>query len=281
MNDRIFLLDTCFLDKSLQGYPLAAICEMTADLGVGAIMPILGVHPDAEIARAPRAAGIDLAAVYCNTSLTDGPEALRRNLDPVPHGVDLELALMQPGDDRDPLAAACAVLDTALAHAEERDCRVVLYPHISYYTDRVEVCCELCRRYDHPRLRTAFCGFHWYAVDGTDPAPRIAEAAPYLASINLSGSRRRPGPNGGCTIEPLDQGEVDNALLLALCEQQGFTGRVGIQGYGICGDPLAHLPRSVAYLRAALERVQAHPQWYRHATGDQAPSPSNWSKNST
>lgn len=265
--NQLYLMDTCFVDGDFRGYPYAVQCAMTAELGMDAILPILDHVPAGELGATPAAAGIELAAVYhavpIPTNCGADPDELRRTFDRVPEGVDIELALTGSAWDETDPGATHAVIEAALRHAEDRDARIALYPHVSFHCERIEQAVALCRRYDTPRLQAVFCGFHWFAVDGQDLAERIALAAPHLASVNLCGSRhRQPGP--GCTIEALDGGTLDNAALLACLHHHGFAGRLGIQGYGIGGDPLCHLERSVPWLRRSLQRVAEHPEWYRH-----------------
>ncbi|MDA3961752.1 MAG: TIM barrel protein [Planctomycetota bacterium] len=261
--NQLYLMDTCFVDGRFKGYPFPVQCAMTADLGIEAILPIANCVSPHDLAQAPHDHGISLAAVYHTAHLNDTADDLQRALDHIPAGVDIELSVNGDVSFDDGLGSACTLLDAALAYAEDRDCRICLYPHIKYYTDRIEKTVALCQRYQSDRLQTVFCGFHWYNEDGTELPQRITAAMPYLAGVNVCGSREG-GKVAGYTIEALDGGELDNAALLGLLAHHGFTGRIGIQGYGIGGDPYAHLTRSVPWLRSTLERVRAHPEWFAH-----------------
>ena len=123
---------------------------------------------------------------------------------------------------------------------------------------------RLCRAINHPHLRTMFCGYHWYALGGPLPE-QLAGAVPYLHAANLCGSRRVQGPWHGlpATIEPLDDGELDNFAVLGMLRHVGFAGRIGIQGYATGGDVYHKLRRSLAALRDMERRLDAHPEWTR------------------
>jgi hypothetical protein len=110
-----------------------------------------------------------------------------------------------------------------------------------------------------------FCGYHWYARGGGDLPAQLAEAAPYLHAANLCGSRRVESPWHGlpATIEPLDDGELDNFAVLGMLRQSGFTGNLGLQGYATGGDVYAKLRRSLAALRDIEHRLDEHPGWAR------------------
>jgi hypothetical protein len=91
---------------------------------------------------------------------------------------------------------------------------------------------------------------------------RLDEARPYLRQVNLCGSRRSAsGVAGKATIEPLDEGELDNFALLGHLRRIGYEGFIGFQGYSIGGDVYAKLRRSLGALREMEQRLDRHPHW--------------------
>jgi sugar phosphate isomerase/epimerase len=46
-------------------------------------------------------------------------------------------------------------------------------------------------------------------------------------------------------ILPLGQGDFDLARFLAVTKSSGYQGAVGLQGYGVPGDPLDNLKKSM------------------------------------
>jgi len=78
---------------------------------------------------------------------------------------------------------AMGKLENLLRVAENHNSHVCLYPHFGAWLERVEDGVRLCQKMNNPRLKTVFCGFHWYAADGKGLAERIEEASPYLYSV--------------------------------------------------------------------------------------------------
>ena len=88
----------------------------------------------------------------------------------------------------------------------------------------VEDAVRLCRRIAHPNLGVVFCGYHWYAIDGKEVAAKLELAAPFLRHVNLCGARRAWAKMARhCTIEPLDDGELDNFALRRRCGESIST----------------------------------------------------------
>ena len=81
-------------------------------------------------------------------------------------------------------------LEPVLEIAEKQQARVCLYPHFGAWLERVEDGVRLCQKMKHPSLKLVFCGFHWYAVEGSELSQSVANAVPYLHSVNMCGSRR-------------------------------------------------------------------------------------------
>ena len=63
------------------------------------------------------------------------------------------------------------------------------------------------------------------------------------------------------TLEPLDEGELDNFALLGLLRKLDYHGMVGLQGYSVGGDVYTKLKRSLAVFRDMERRLDAHPAW--------------------
>ncbi len=273
MSQLRYAMDTCFYGP-LGYHPFAQRCAMTRELGFDATYLTLWSEEawrDAEQRlHLPAEHGLACCAIYCMLDIAQGPaqDEVQRLLQLLPSlaaDCELELALNCRAE-----GAACSdpeyddqavvLLETLLAAAEQQNRRICLYPHISSWLERIEDAARLCARMEHPLLRAMFCGFHWYTVDGQDLDASLAAAAPWLHAANLSGSRQL-APGRRCTIEPLDQGELDNFMVLARLRAHGFTGRIGVQGYGIGGDVYAHLRRSRQALDDMLARLEAHPDW--------------------
>ena len=280
----LYAMDTHFF-TSMGSYGFDARCEILEEIGYDATYLTLwtpGAWEDlAKLKDVKKRHGIETAAVYVTWKLSnslDSPESARiTRLAETLEGCDtIELAIVMregqesrtvplfPRGTSDPIGddLAARFLDRILPICQRRGIRVLLYPHITFWLERVEDAVRLCRRIAHPNLGVVFCGYHWYAIDGKEVAAKLELAAPFLRHVNLCGSRRTWGKDGGhCTIEPLDDGELDNFALLGALRRINFDGRIGIQGYGMGGDIYTKLKRSLAACRDMTQRLDRHPEW--------------------
>jgi len=286
MAHSVYARDTSFYNP-LGSYDFDARCEMLCDLGYNATYLTLWKGPAAwrdhawadlsRLAMVRERHGLGVAAVYAWLDIA-APDDHRENakvlrlLETLEGCTTVELTVTcgDPAIGRsDPAgdAAATRWLRRLLPVAERRGIALALYPHINHWLERIEDAARLCAAIDHPLLRAVFYGFHWYAIDGKDLGARLQLAAPYLHLANLCGSRRRGTGGGGAglpaTIEPLDEGELDNFAVLGALRAVGYAGPVGVQGYSVGGDAYAKLRRSLAALRDMQRRLDAHPDWAR------------------
>ena len=286
MAHSVYAMDTSFYNP-LGSYDFDARCEMLRELGYDATYLTLWNSPAAwrdhawadlaRLATVQERHGLGVAAVYAWLDIA-APDDHRENAKLLPlletlegcTTIELTVTCGDPAIGRsDPAgdAAATRWLRRLLPVAERRGITLALYPHINHWLERIEDAARLCAAIDHPLLRAVFCGFHWYAVDGKDLGARLELAAPYLHLANLCGSRRLGTGGGGgglpATLEPLDEGELDNFAVLGALRAVGYAGPIGVQGYSVGGDAYAKLRRSLAALRDMQRRLDAHPDWAR------------------
>lgn len=271
----VFAMDTYFY-TSLGAYDFDVRCEMLAELGFDATY--LTLWSTAAEADIPRLAyvkarhGLEVAGVYTTldiTSPSNGSEShVLKSIEALPISTQVSVALFVEApriarSDASRDDEALAWLERLLSITERGGHEILLYPHIDFWLERTEDAVRLCRKLAHPRLGLSFNGFHWYAVDGHHLTSRLTEASPYLRSANICGSRRLSSNNGtmSATIEPLDDGELDNFILLAELQRVGYQGMIGFQGYSIGGDVYGKLRRSLAAYRSMSERLIHHPHW--------------------
>ncbi|MFE4949593.1 sugar phosphate isomerase/epimerase family protein [Leifsonia sp. NPDC056665] len=255
-------------------YPLNTRFEMLAELGYDAANLTLWSEPAwADLPALGETAGrhgLDVASIYLTVDVAapDGSE-WNRALDAI-GSVEatrtVELALLNeqatpsdPAGDGD----ACRFLDAALARARSNEVRLLLYPHTFAWMERPSDAVRLASRYGAADLGITFAAFHWYAADGNDLPGTLESVAPYLGMVNTNGSRPQSGSYFPATIEPVGEGEFDNFHLLGLLREIGYTGPLGVQSYGIGGDPFVHFGRSLAAVRQIEERLDRHPDWVR------------------
>jgi len=268
-------MDTYFYN-SLGSYDFDVRCEMLKELGYDATYLTLWNEPAWEdvpkLSAVKSRHGLDVAGVYVTLDIAGARdhEGNRRilhlvetlegcgNVEASVTSSDTTMRRSDPVGDE----AALRLLEMMMGPAERNGLTVLLYPHVNFWLERTGDALRLCRKLDHPSLRMVFPGFHWYAVDGADLSARLQEAAPFLGSVNICGSRRsdRDGKLPA-TIEPLDEGELDNFALLGLLRRIGYAGMLGLQGYSVGGDVYAKLRRSIEALRDIERRLEAHPRW--------------------
>jgi sugar phosphate isomerase/epimerase len=272
---RLYPMDTYFYN-SITRYPFEVRCEMAAELGFDATYMTCW-HEQAwadvsKLASVKKTYGLDVAAVYVVADIAAGDaEPMNQKIatlfDTIEGCPNIEIAVKTTASGlatSDPKGdeAAARFLERLLPICEKRDLNIFLYPHINFWLERMEDAVRLCKRFDHPRLGCMFCGFHWYTVDGKELPARLSEAGKYLRGANLCGSRRDvDGLANKATIEPLDDGEMDNFAVLGLLQRANYAGYIGFQGYATGGDPYMKLKRSLATFKEMEARLAKHPNW--------------------
>jgi hydroxypyruvate isomerase len=155
------------------------------------------------------------------------------------------------------------MLERLLPICERRGLEIALYPHARYGLQTTTEAVALCKAFNHPRLNIVFNGYHWYATQEQALEQRLDALWPWLKQVNIAGTRRSPlGWGGLATIEPLDEGEMDNFVLLGALERRGYEGRFGVLGWeSMGGDVYGNLRRSATAFRSMEQRLAAHPEW--------------------
>ena len=273
---RVYPMDTCFYN-SITRYPFEVrLAGMAAELGYDATyLTCWSEQAWKDVAKLPvvkKTYGLDVAAAYVTVDLAGGDELEEnrkavRLIESIEGCPNVEIAIkttvagMRPSD---PIGDEVAIrfLERLLPICEKRGITLLLYSHINFWMEGIGDAIRLCQRLDHPHLGAMFCGFHWYAVDGKMLVDSLTNAGKHLKQVNLCGSRRDPNGLGGkATIEPLDDGEMDNFAIMGQLQRLGFAGYVGFQGYSSGGDPYAKLRRSLAAFRDIEARLARHPNW--------------------
>ncbi|BDZ47967.1 hypothetical protein GCM10025867_02080 [Frondihabitans sucicola] len=247
---------------------------MLAELGYAATNLTLWSEPAwadlPRLARVAEANDLSVATVYVTIDISKAPtdEATQRALDmirTIEATRTVEIALIAgttfaPSDMKGD-AAARAFLDQALAAAETNGVTLLLYPHTFGWMEHVDDAVRLAAAYDDPRLGLSLSVFHWYATDRSDLRGTVRRAAPYLGMVNISGSRPQQGSYFPATIEPVGQGEFDAFHFLAVLRDNDYSGPLGVQSYGIGGDPYTSFEQSRNAIRKMEERLARQPTW--------------------
>lgn len=175
------------------------------------------------------------------------PEAIRRL-----RGRDTALWLFIRGTADDAESQAVAVVRTIADLAAASGLRVVLYPHFRFHVERVEDAVRIVRAAGRANVGVTFNLCHFLRVDEERHLrARLVEALPLVEFVSLNGADAGDTRAMGWDrlIQPLDRGTFDVAGLLALLDELGYRGPVGLQCYQVPGDPVENLRRSMTAWR--------------------------------
>ena len=176
----------------------------------------------AERLQTADAAGLKLYQVYMNVNLDAGKEPYDPRLKdvlPLLKGRDVQLAVLikgaKPSDQSfDP--AALRILREIAVLTEPAGVRIVLYPHSTFWLERVEDSIRLAQKMRPVDVGVMFNLCHWLAVDDEkNLVPLLNKAKPYLAAISINGADRAEEIHAktGKWIQPLDQRLVRHVRL--------------------------------------------------------------------
>lgn len=129
--------------------------------------------------------------------------------------------------------------------AAESGVRVVLYPHMGFYVDRIEDALRIRGKVDRPNVGITFNLTHFLAVkDEFNLDERLRAAMPYLELVSINGAEHEGGWDR--LILPLDRGAFDVFGFLKKLVAAGYKGPIGLQCYLVPGDREENLKRSMA-----------------------------------
>lgn len=271
----LLLLSTC---AAAAEWPFFALCmdthdarkrnvreqaEMLRELGYAGAGH-LWVPGVAERLATLDAAGLKLFQIYL--SLNIAPEAKEpydpqlKNVLPLLKNRDVMLAILvtggKPSDETgDPRAVA--LLREIAGMARPYGVRVVLYPHVNNWLERVEDGIRLTRKIERPNVGVMFNLCHWLKLDDDAKLKPLLQAAlPHLMAVSINGTDTGAAIRSGegRWIQPLDSGSYRISGLLQTLEDLGYRGPIGLQCYGIPGDARDHLARSMAAWRKLSDR---------------------------
>jgi sugar phosphate isomerase/epimerase len=149
------------------------------------------------------------------------------------------------GDDQ-AVTIICRIADIA----NKNNVVVALYPHDEFWLEKVEDAIRLAEKSNRRNVGVVFNLYHWLKTDKVANMQTIlTKASPYLSVATINGSSEAG------SIETLDKGTFDLYKFLKALNQIGFTGPIGLQGYGIGGDVRENLRRSMQAWREFSQRL--------------------------
>jgi sugar phosphate isomerase/epimerase len=134
--------------------------------------------------------------------------------------------------------------------AQQSAVKIALYPHVSFWLEKVDDAVRLAEKCNRRNVGVTFNLYHWLKTDKPENMESVLKKAmPYLFVVTINGSS-----NEG-SIETLDRGPFDVYKFLKTLKSLGFTGPIGLQGYGVSGDVYDNLKRSMSAWRRFCEQA--------------------------
>lgn len=233
---------------------LAGQAELLSELGYDG-MGHLWLDNVAERLHTADAVHLKLYQVYMNVNLDQPQQPYDPRLKdvlPLLKGRGVQLAVLIKGarpSDKSLDPAALKILRRIAALTEPAGVQLVLYPHSTFWLERVEDCIRLAEKMRPVNVGVMLNLCHWLAVDNEkNLGPLLRRAKPYLAAITINGADRADQIQAktGQWIQPLDSGSFDINGFLKAVRNIGYSGPIGLQCYGLKGDARDHLQRSMA-----------------------------------
>jgi sugar phosphate isomerase/epimerase len=158
-------------------------------------------------------------------------------------------------------AAAVATVRSMAELADRAGLRIVLYPHTGQFAERVADNVRIARLVAKKNVGVTWNLCHWLKAEGGQGfLTTAALAMPFLMRVTINGADPPEGDLGwDRLIQPLDAGSYDVFGFVSRLRQLGYTGPIGLQGYGIKGDARQNLTRSLAAWEQFKKRFARKP----------------------
>ncbi|MCH8118574.1 MAG: DUF1080 domain-containing protein [Planctomycetes bacterium] len=142
-------------------------------------------------------------------------------------------------------ARAVEVIQEIADMAAEAGVRVALYPHTGFWVERVEDAIRVAQKVDRKNVGITFNLCHWLKTDDEENMKSLIKSAmPHLFVVSINGADSG-GKDWKQLIQTLDRGSFNIQRFLKVLYKAGYTGPIGLQGYGIGGDAYENLKRSM------------------------------------
>ncbi|UCG58536.1 MAG: TIM barrel protein, partial [Phycisphaerales bacterium] len=134
--------------------------------------------------------------------------------------------------------------------------RIALYPHHRFWLETVEDAVRVARQVNRNNVGVTFNLCHWLMVDEEENMESLIKSAmPHLFLVTINGADSG-GKDWKTLIQTLDKGTFDMAAFLKALGDAGYTGPIGLQGYGIGGDAYENLKRSARAWRRVSKQLE-------------------------
>ncbi len=206
-----------------------------------------------ERAASAKKHGLELYQVYFEINLASDPPFDKRLAEVLPcvKGGKTQLALLINGGKPSDATRDDQVVQIVRNIREIADplgVKVVLYPHVQSWNEKVDDCVRIAKRFPDGRVGVMFNLCHWAKIDRSENLDKVLQTAkPYLDAVSLNGTDTPEEIQAGTGhwLQPLDAGSYDISILLKALEKIDYHGPIGLQCYGQTGDARLHLERSI------------------------------------
>ena len=160
------------------------------------------------------------------------------------------ILLALTGKPEDIPARGVEVVRAIAGMARESNLKVAIYPHHAFAIAHFREAIALAGQLAIPNVGVAFNLCHWLRErDPVAVEERIRQAGAGLFAVSINGADA-DGADWSRLIQPLDSGSYDLTPLLRALKSSGYSGPMGLQGYGVPGDSLTNLRRSLSAWRS-------------------------------
>ncbi len=222
------------------------------ELGYDGVGWRIGARP-AEMIKALEQHGLKMITTYAHGKVDEKKPSLdKRIFDEIKllkkHKTIIWLNLgkgLSPTD-----AIAIKLINQVADAAQDAGLKVVLYPHVNCYTETVEDVLRLAKKVNRPNVGMAFNLCHFLKTDSEENLEKVLKKSKkHLMLVSINGADSG-GKDWKQLIQPLGEGTFDNAKVLKILDEIGYTGPVGLQCYLVKGDNKEKLKTSIDAWRA-------------------------------
>ena len=205
-------------------------------------------------------AGLKVFATYVGCQLDKTPpysDALKKTIQDLKGtGVIVWLTVRggrSPQDDAKAVRVIREIADLAAAS----HLRVALYPHTGFYVATTADALRLVKEVDRKNVGVTINLCHELMTGQGDKLDAtIRDAMPHLMLVSINGAdAKQPGYGWDRLIQPLGRGNFDVGGFLRTLIHAGYRGPIGLQCFGVKGDPLENLRQSMRAWRAYAQSL--------------------------
>jgi sugar phosphate isomerase/epimerase len=134
--------------------------------------------------------------------------------------------------------------------------RVAIYPHRGFYAATAEDALRLVKLANRPNLGLTINLAHEVSAGNGNRLPEITrKVSSKLFLVTVNGAEQATADRDA--IKVLGEGSLDPLPFLRELDELGYAGPIGLQGYGIPGEPKENLSRSMKTYQALCAQRQA------------------------